>query len=49
MMDITYRFGGFNEVKRIDNLVIFEHDLTNIPAYPDYVTIQLAAEAEPSV
>lgn len=47
MMDITYRFGGFKEVKRVGELIIFEHDLTNIPPYPDYVKMQTVAEAEP--
>jgi FkbH-like protein len=41
MMDITYRFAGFREVERVNNLVIFEHDLTNIQPYPNYVKFHI--------
>jgi len=37
MMYMTYKFSGFNEIEKKDDLVIFENDLTDIPAYPDYV------------
>ncbi|HEY2389787.1 MAG TPA: HAD-IIIC family phosphatase [Candidatus Angelobacter sp.] len=39
MMVITYKFGGFKEVEQQGPLSIFEHDLQNIPAHPDWVQI----------
>ncbi|HYF64829.1 MAG TPA: HAD-IIIC family phosphatase [Herpetosiphonaceae bacterium] len=41
MMYITYKFGGFNEVNRIDDLVIFENDLSNIQPFPEYVKVNI--------
>lgn len=41
MMNITYRFAGFNEVEQIGNLTILEHSLENIQSFPDYVTIKI--------
>ena len=43
LMDITYRFANFREADRIGKLVIFEHDLQEIQAYPDYMQIQFAS------
>ena len=40
LMDITYRFANFREVEKIDNLIIFEHDLQEIQAYPAYMEIR---------
>lgn len=42
MMEVTYRFGGFSEVAREGDLVTFEHDLSSIPAFPDYVRVDVA-------
>lgn len=42
MMDIAYRFSGFREVERVNDLIIFEHDLSSIQSYPDYVDLQIA-------
>lgn len=39
MMYITYKFGGFREVEKRANLIIFEHDLGNIPPFPSYVKL----------
>lgn len=39
MMYITYKFGGFKEIKEKDGMAIFEHDLENIPAMPTYMKI----------
>jgi len=41
MMYITYKFGGFNEVNRIDDLVIFENDLSNIQPFPEYIKVNI--------
>jgi FkbH-like protein len=41
MMYITYKFGGFKEVGRVDDLIVLEHDLTNIQPFPHYVTMHL--------
>lgn len=41
MMYVTYKFGGFNEVNRIGDLVIFESDLTHIQPFPPYVKVNV--------
>lgn len=41
MMYITYKFGGFSEVSRVDDLVVFENDLSNIQPFPEYVTVNI--------
>lgn len=41
MMEITYRFGGFREVARRGELVVFEHPLDAIPPDPDYVRVEI--------
>lgn len=41
MMYITYKFGGFKEREKHGDLVIFEHDLQQIPPFPPYVQIHL--------
>ncbi len=41
MMNITYRFAGFGEVKKAGEVIILENDLANIPAFPDYVKLEL--------
>lgn len=39
MMYVTYKFGGFKEVERDGNRIIFENDLTHIQPFPNYVKI----------
>jgi FkbH-like protein len=39
MMDITYRFSGFEEVARADSLLIFENSLEQVQPFPDYVEV----------
>jgi len=39
MMFVTYKFSRFREVARDGELVTLEADLTDIPAYPDYMKI----------
>lgn len=41
MMYITYKFGGFTEVEKKDNLVVFEADLARIQPPPSYVTLHV--------
>lgn len=42
MMEITYRFGGFREVAREDDLITFEHDLASIQPFPEYVRVEIS-------
>lgn len=42
-MLITYKFSGFKEVDRRDDVVVFENDLSQIPANPPYVDVRVAA------
>ncbi|HLL82160.1 MAG TPA: HAD-IIIC family phosphatase [Longimicrobium sp.] len=39
MMEVTYRFGGFREAERRGDVVMFEHDLAQVPPVPDYVRL----------
>ena len=39
VMNVTFRFAGFRPVKESGDVVIFEHDLQQIPAVPDYVRV----------
>jgi FkbH-like protein len=41
MMEVTYRFGGFKEVAREGELVLFEHDLETIQPFPEYVRVEI--------
>jgi FkbH-like protein len=41
MMYIAYKFGGFQEVAKVGDLVILENDLTHIQAFPDYINVQI--------
>ncbi len=43
MMYITYKFGGFREVERNGNLVVFENDLSHIQPFPEYATVHIEA------
>jgi len=40
IMDITYRFAGFNEVDEIDGRLVFENDLTDVKSFPDYIKVE---------
>jgi FkbH-like protein len=42
MMEVTYRFGGFREVEKHGDLVIYEHGLETIQPFPDYVRVDVA-------
>jgi FkbH-like protein len=41
MMLVTYKFGGFKEVGKRDDLVIMEHDGRAVQAFPEYVRLVL--------
>ncbi|HYH80304.1 MAG TPA: hypothetical protein VEX86_10915, partial [Longimicrobium sp.] len=41
MMEVTYRFGGFREVERRGEMILFEHDLATIAPFPDYVRVDV--------
>lgn len=41
MMEVTYRFGGFREVGREGELIVFEHDLETVQPFPEYVQVTL--------
>ena len=41
MMYVTYKFSGFKEYRKDGDLIIFQHDLTNIPVTPDYIKVQV--------
>jgi FkbH-like protein len=41
MMYITYKFGGFREVEKIDDLIVFENDLSHIQPFPSYVQVDI--------
>jgi FkbH-like protein len=39
MMEITYRFAGFEEVAKVDGLLILENSLEKVQSFPDYVEV----------
>lgn len=41
MMYVTYKFGGFKEVEKVGDLVIFENDLSRIQPFPLYVNVHI--------
>lgn len=41
MMYMTYKFANFNEISKIGDVHILENDLTQIPPFPDYLTITI--------
>jgi FkbH-like protein len=45
MMYITYKFAGFKELEKRGDLAVLENDLAKIPAFPDYVKIEIEDEA----
>jgi 3-hydroxyacyl-CoA dehydrogenase-like protein len=40
-MYVTYKFGGFKEVEKDGDLIILEHDLSQIQPFPAYVQVQI--------
>jgi FkbH-like protein len=41
MMEVTYRFGGFREIAREGELIVFENDLKTVQPFPEYVEVKL--------
>jgi FkbH-like protein len=41
MMYVTYKFAGFKEIQEKGSFVVFENDLSNINAMPDYIKLNL--------
>jgi FkbH-like protein len=41
MMEVTYRFGGFRELSRDGDLIVYEHGLETIQPFPDYVRVDV--------
>lgn len=39
LMKVTYRFAGFKEVERHDDVIVLESDLETIQPFPDYVDV----------
>lgn len=39
MMYITYKFMGFKERHKNNEFILFEHDLSHIPTFPDYIQV----------
>jgi FkbH-like protein len=46
MMEVTYRFGGFREVERHGDLIVFEHALETIAPFPEYVRVEVGAQGD---
>ena len=44
VMDITYRFAGFETVAEQGEMQILHHDLVQIPLFPAYVTVQALSQ-----
>lgn len=48
MMLVTYKFAGFHEVARDGELLIFEHGLEGLQAFPAYVEVDLGEPQPPA-
>ncbi len=40
VMNVTYRFAGFQPIEEVGDIMIFEHDLRQIPGVPGYVMLR---------
>lgn len=40
LMEITYRFAGFEETCQSGAKIVFQHSLEHIPAFPDYLVVR---------
>lgn len=47
-MYVTYKFGGFAEVDRRGDVIVFRHDPRKIQPFPDYVELELVPPPVPS-
>ena len=41
MMEVAYRFSGFYEVARHDDLITLENAVANIQPYPNYIKMNI--------
>lgn len=41
MMYVAYKFAGFKEIKKQDDLLILANDLTRIQSWPEYIKVQI--------
>jgi FkbH-like protein len=41
MMYITYKFAGFKEIDRVNDMTIMENDLSRIQPFPEYVRVNI--------
>ncbi len=41
MMFVMYKFGGFKEIERVGDLIVFENDLSSIQPFPNYMKIHV--------
>ena len=41
MMYVAYKFAGFRETKKEDDLAILENELSNIQPFPDYMSVEI--------
>lgn len=41
MMEVTYRFGGFREIARDGDLILYEHGLETVQPFPEYVRVEV--------
>lgn len=42
MMYVTYKFGGFRELRREGAVGLLENDLSRVQPFPDYITVELS-------
>ena len=47
MMYVTYKFGGFTEIDKQGDLIVFENDLTEIQEFPTFVDINIIEKGDP--
>lgn len=41
LMHVTYKFGGFRQISQERDLILFEHDLSQIQPMPPYIRVQI--------
>ena len=41
LMLLTYKFGGFKELKHEGKFILFKHDLERIAPYPEWLKLHL--------
>jgi FkbH-like protein len=46
MMLVTYKFNGFKETERLNDVIVFEHDLQQIQPHPNWIDIRIVNSRE---